>query len=53
MYGRGNMAEVGIIGGTPAIRLIVKFRFAKMDYIKHRLEIKEAFKFRTRHGGAG
>jgi len=39
------MAEVGIIGGTPAIRLIVKFRFAKMDYIKQRLETKEHLNF--------
>ena len=35
------MVEAGIIGGTPAIRLIVKFRFVKMDSIKHRLETKE------------
>ena len=53
MYGGGNIIEADIMGAPLQQRLFLKFRFAKMDYIKHRLEIKEAFKFRTRHGGAG
>jgi hypothetical protein len=41
MYNRGNRAEAGIIGGTPATKVHWQVQVCKkMDYLKHRLGTK-------------